>query len=103
MILSLICSFEIMDSSYNYQIQNGVNINSNVDTSFIISSMRKENHIFCLAACNSDQECLTSVYKESEDNANCILYNKYFYSTETTTSSNTKLFIKISKYHNNNK
>ncbi len=97
MILSLMCSFEIMDSSYNYQIQNGVNINSNVVASFIISSMRKENHIFCLAACNSNQKCLTSVYKESEDNANCILYKKHFDSFETTTSSKTKLFKKESK------
>ncbi len=93
----------MIEASHNYQIQNDVNINSDIGDSWILSSMRKENHIFCLAACNTNQECLTSVYKESEDNENCVLYNKYFCSTETTTSSNTKLFIKISKYHNNNK
>ncbi len=87
----------MIEVSHNYQIQNGVNVIQNIGTSWIISSMSKENHIFCLAACNRNQECLTSVYKESEDNANCILYKKYFCSTETTTSSNTKLFNKISK------
>jgi hypothetical protein len=98
MIVSLVCnSFEMIESSHNYQVQNGVNVISNIDTSLIISSLRKENHIFCLAACNSNQECLTSVYKESEDNANCILYKKHFDSTETTLSSNSNMFIKKSK------
>ncbi len=60
--------------------------------------MRKENHIFCLAACNENQECLTSVHMESVANDNCFLYKNHFNSTETTTSSNTKLFIKISKW-----
>ena len=81
----------------------GSNINLNVDTSWIISSFRKENHIFCLAACNSNKECLTAVYMESEIKENCFLYQKHFVSTETTTSSNTKLFKKDSKYRNNKK
>jgi hypothetical protein len=97
MILSLLCSIEIIDSSHNYQVQNGININSNqIDSSWIISSMQKENHIFCLAICNSNQECLTTVYIESVENNNCFLYRKHFDSTETTTANNTKLFIKKS-------
>jgi hypothetical protein len=80
-----------------------MNINSNVDANWIISSMRKESYIFCLATCNSNQECLTSVYIESAATDNCILYKKDFDSTETTTSSNTKLFIKKSKYRFKNK
>ncbi len=92
----------VESSSNNYQVQNGVNINSNVDTSWIISSIRKESHILCLAVCNSNQECLSSVYMdESVANNNCILYKKYFDSTEITTSNNTKLFIKNSKIYNN--
>jgi hypothetical protein len=98
MIVSLMCkSFKIIESSHNYQVQNGFNINPNVDASLILSSMRKENHIFCLAVCNSNKECLSTVYIESPENDNCILYNKQFNSTETTTSSNSKLFIKKSK------
>ncbi len=97
MVLSFLCCFEMIESSFNYQVHNGVNVISNVETSLIISSMRKENHIFCLAACNSNQECLSSIYIESEANNNCILYRKQFKSTETTTSSNSKLFIKKSK------
>jgi hypothetical protein len=98
MTLSLLCSIEMIESFNNYQVRNGVNINSNVIASLMISSLRKENHIFCLAACNSDQECLTTVYIESEVNFNCILYKKYFDSTETTTANNSKLFIKKSKH-----
>ncbi len=103
MILLFRCSFEMIESSHNYQVQNGVNINPNVDTSWIISSFRKENHIFCLAVCNANKECLTAVYMESEIKENCFLYQKHFVSTETTTSSNTKLFKKDSKYRNNKK
>jgi hypothetical protein len=94
MMLSFLCSIEIIDSSHNYQVQNGININSNVEESLIITSIRKENHIFCLADCNSNQECLTTVYMESVENDNCFLYRKHFDSTATTTSSNSKLFIK---------
>ncbi len=102
MVLSLLCCFKIIETSHNYQVQNGVNINPNVDTSLILSSMRTENHIFCLAVCNSNQECLTTVYIESEENNNCFSYKKHFSSTETTTSSNTKLSKKYSKFHDNN-
>jgi hypothetical protein len=97
MVLSLLCS-GICSMNHNYQVQNGVNINSNVDANWIISSMRKESYIFCLAICNSNQECLTSVFMESVAIDNCILYKKHFDLTETTTSSNTRLFIKKSKY-----
>ncbi len=101
MIVSVLCIFEIIESSQNYQVQNEVNINSNIRASWIISSMRKKNHIFCLAVCNSNQECLTSVFMESVANDNCFLYKHHFDSSETTTSINTKLFKKDSKCHNN--
>ncbi len=97
MVLSSLCSFEMIEASDNYQIQNDVNVIQNIGASWIILSMREENHIFCLAECNKNQECLSTIYIESEDNGNCVLYNKYFDSTETTTSSNTKLFKKESK------
>ena len=99
-VLSFLCCFEIIESSstHNYQVQTGVNINSNVDARWIISSMRKKSKFVCLAVCNSNQECLTTVYIESVATDNCFLYKKHFNSTETTTSSNTKLFKKGSKY-----
>jgi hypothetical protein len=98
MIVSLLCkSFEMIESSHNYHIKDGVNVISNVNSSLIISSLRKENHIFCLAACNSNQECLSTIYIESETNNNCLLYKKNFVEAETTLSSNSKLFIKKSK------
>jgi hypothetical protein len=99
MMLSLLCSLAMIDSSssQNYQAQNGININSNVDASWIISKIRTKSKFICLSACNSNQECLTAVYIESVENDNCILYKKHFNSTETTTSSNTKLFKKGSK------
>ena len=97
MVFSLLCSFEMTESSQNYQVQNGLNINSNVDASWIISSMRNNSKFLCLAVCTSNQECLTSVYMESVATDNCILYKKQFELTETTTSNNSKLFIKNSK------
>ncbi len=96
-IFSLLCCLEMNESSNNYQVHDGMNINSNVHPSTVISSMRKENHIFCLVACNLNQECLSTIYVESKTNDNCILYKKHFDSTETTTSSNAKLFIKNGK------
>ncbi len=87
----------MIESSCNYQIINGVNVISNVNSSLIISIMRKENHIFCLAECNSNQECLSTIYIESETDNNCFLYEKHFAVAETTLSSNSKLFIKKSK------
>ncbi len=97
MVLSFLCCFEMIESSHNYQIKDGVNVISNVESSLIISSLRKENHIFCLAECNSNQECLSTIYIESEINNNCLLYKKNFTEAETTLSSNSKLFIKQSK------
>jgi hypothetical protein len=97
MALSLLCCFEMIESSHNYQIKDGVNVISNVDTSLIISSMRKENHIYCLAVCNSNQECLSTIYIETETNNNCFLYKKHFTEVETTLLSNSKFFIKKSK------
>ncbi len=38
-----------------------------------------------------------TIYVESEANVNCILYKKRFDSIETTTMSNSNLFIKKSK------
>ncbi len=95
----MLCSFKLIESSNNYQVQNGVNINPNVDASWIISSMRKKSKFVCIAVCNLNQECLSTVYMESEENDNCILYKKHFNTTETTTLSNSKLFRKTS---NNN-
>ena len=76
----------MIESSYNYQIKDGVNVISNVESSLIISSLRKENHIFCLAECNSNQECLSTIYIESETSNNCFLYKKLFAVAETTLS-----------------
>ncbi len=98
MILSLLCSIEMIDSSHNYQVQNGLNVISGVGASFKINSIRMKSKLVCLAACCSNQECLTTVYIESVENDNCILYKKHFDSNETTTSSNTKMFLKKSKY-----
>ncbi len=87
----------MIEPTYNYQVHDGLNIMPSVDTSLIISSMRKKSKLVCLAVCNLNQECLTSVYMESEENDNCILYKKHFDLTETTKANNSKLFIKTSK------
>jgi hypothetical protein len=76
----------MIEASQNYQIKDEVNVISNVNSSLIISSMRKENHIFCLAECNSNQECLSTIYIESETSNNCFLYKKLFAVAETTLS-----------------
>ena len=91
MIVSFLCCFEMIESSYNYLVHDGVNINPNVVASLIINSMRKENPIFCLAVCNYNKECLSSVYIESVANDNCILYNQQFDSNETASSTTTKI------------
>ncbi len=95
MIISLLCSCEIIESSQKYQVQNGVKILSG-DSSLIISSIRK-SEIHCLAQCNLNYQCLTSVYLESEKYEDCFHYNKQFDASELTTSSNSKLFKKTSK------
>jgi hypothetical protein len=47
LLVSLLCNiFEMIDSSHNYQVQNEVDVKPNVDSSWIISNIRKENHIF---------------------------------------------------------
>jgi hypothetical protein len=95
MIVSLLCSCEIIDSSQKYQVQKGMKILSG-DSSLIISSIRK-SQILCLAQCNLNDQCLTSVYLVSEKYENCFHYNKQFDASETTTSINSKIFIKTSK------
>jgi hypothetical protein len=103
MIFSCLCCFEMFESSQNYQVHDGVNINTNVDPSLIINSMRINSKFVCLKVCNSNKDCLSTVYIESEENDNCILYKKNFNTTETTTSSNSKLFTKKSNNNNNNR
>ncbi len=93
--VSLLCSCEIIDPSQKYQVQKGVKILSG-DSSLIMSSIRK-SQIHCLAQCNLNDQCLTSVYLESEKYDNCFHYNKQFDPSETTTSTNSKLFKKKSK------
>jgi hypothetical protein len=99
MIVSFLCCLDMIESSHIYQIKNGLNVISNVDTSLITSSLRKENHIFCLAACNSNQKCLSTIYIETETNNICLLYKKPFDLKETTLSSNSKLFIKKVRFN----
>ena len=86
MILSFLCIFEMIESSHNYQVQKGVKILSG-DSSLILSSIRK-SQIHCLAKCNLNDQCRTSVYQKSEKYENCFHYNKQFDSTETTSSIN---------------
>ncbi len=95
MIISLLCCSEIIESSQKYHVQKGVKIPSG-DSSLIIGSIRK-SQIHCLAQCNLNEQCLTSVYLESEKYENCFHYNKQFDSTETVSSMNSKMFIKKSK------
>jgi hypothetical protein len=74
MIVSFLCCIEMIESSQKYQVQNGLKILSG-DSSLLMSSIRM-SQILCLAQCSLNDQCLRSVYLESEKNDNCFHYNE---------------------------
>jgi hypothetical protein len=88
----------ITSPSNRYQAQMNLKIKTSFEPNWIISSLRKKSKIFCLAECNLNDKCLTSVYMESVKSENCFLYRKYFESNETTTANYSNLYKKNSNY-----
>jgi hypothetical protein len=66
-----------------------------VSKTCLISSVYKMVDLFCLASCNSNPECLTVVFDQSQEMIrNCFMYNRYFKSCELIASSNSTVYKK---------
>ncbi len=81
----------------NFKILNNQVVNSTVAETCnnLISKENKLFRMLCIAACNSNQECVSVVYdKRSGLVENCFLYNRSFNSSEITQSSTSIIFEK---------
>ena len=85
-----------MNGDFNLAINKGI-ISNLVNTTNFIKSLKQGSKMSCLAACNLDSLCLTSVfYKNTSSLVNCFMYNIYFLSNETLGLFGSELFEKKS-------
>jgi hypothetical protein len=59
-----------------------------VSESSLISSFYKPSSMQCMSLCNTNANCLTAVYDNSQGRLmNCFTYNRYFNTSELIPSS----------------
>ncbi len=75
-----------------YKIKNNIDLDQNFSVNFLILAIETNFSQFCLSACNSNNNCLTAIYKSVEKK--CLLYSKYFLTNEVVFSLDSKMFVK---------
>jgi hypothetical protein len=81
-----------------YSVLKDVNVASNINTIWFITSLTVRNKMYCMAECNKNDECHTIVFSTSQSNDNCFLYNKNFELIELVQSNISNLYKKECKY-----
>ena len=98
-LVSLVQSYYSMNRNQNYNIKKNIKVSSN-GLLYLIGSLQNQAFFFCLAACNSDSNCLTIVFQKSAVNSNsgiCNLYSKIFKDTDLNISIGSELCEKENK------
>ena len=75
-----------------YEIKNNIDVDPNVAVNFTILTIQTDISQFCLSACNSNNNCLSAIYKSVEKK--CSLYSRYFLTNELVISLDTRMLIK---------
>jgi hypothetical protein len=79
----------------HYDLQLNKIVDSTQDLIWLIQSTKYLDKIFCLNACNIDEECYTATFiTVSIINDNCFLYRKLITSTEMISTLNSNIYTK---------
>ena len=86
-------------------VQHEFKVSKNQDTSMtigessLISSVYKLSRMTCMTICNSNPNCQTAVYDNSQERiTNCFIYSRYFKANELIPSSNSIIYEKKIRY-----
>jgi hypothetical protein len=72
----------------DFKVLKNQDINMTVGESSLISSFYKPSRMQCMSLCNTNANCLTAVYDNSQGKLmNCFTYNRYFSTSELIPSS----------------
>ena len=82
-----------------YSFQMDISINKTLtNSSWLIRNYNKTGKTLCLAECNLIQNCYSVVYsQDSSSNNNCILFSKYFATSELVSLKNSHFYFKECK------
>ena len=73
---------------HEFKVSKNKEISMTIGESSLISSVNKMGDLFCVASCNSNPNCLTAVYHNSQGRiVNCFIYSRYFMANELILSS----------------
>ena len=77
-----------------YQFEINKNVTASINPDFVLEKYLRLHQLFCLAECNSNNNCLSVTYSYD---FSCILYKGIFNSSEIVASNDTNLYVKNSK------
>ena len=96
-VLQLVSVVQSETIQHEFRVNKTQDVNKTICESSLISSVSKLTGLVCLAACNSNQNCLTAVYDNSSGIIrNCFMYNRHFNTTEFIPSSTSTVYQKKS-------
>jgi hypothetical protein len=72
----------------DFKVFKNQDLNMTVSESSLTSSFYKPSRMQCMSLCNTNANCLTAVYDNSQGKLmNCFTYNRYFSTSELIPSS----------------
>ena len=78
-----------------FKVLKNQDINMTIGESSLISSVNKPSRTTCMAACNSNPNCLTTIYDNSKGRiTNFFIYSRYFKANEMIPSSTSMIYEK---------
>ena len=80
---------------HEFKVSKNQYINMMMGESSLISSVNKMGDLFCVASCNSNPNCLTAVYDNSQGGiTKCFSYSRYFKVNELIPSTTSIIYEK---------
>ena len=79
---------------HNFKVYKNHDINTTIGNSNLISNINKMSELFCVVSCNSNHNCLTAVYDNSQER-NCFINSRYFKTNELIQSKTSIITEKI--------
>ena len=78
-----------------FKVSQNQDINMTIGDSSLISSVNKLSRMTCIATCNSNPNCMTAVYDNSQGRiTNCFIYNRYYKAYQLIPSSKSIIYEK---------
>ena len=97
LIILQIIKLVLTSTSKKYSTEVNTSIGQTVSSLWLIQSYKLKSKFDCLAQCNLISDCFTATYS-SDSIDNCVLYSRYFSTSELVSLKNTNLYSKECKY-----